>query len=34
MQRLKGAKNWGKNKGKGCTYIKDWLKPIFPLFPI
>jgi len=25
-------KNWGNKEGKGCMYIKDSLKPVFPLF--
>ena len=24
--------NWGESGGKGCMYIKDWLKPILPVF--
>ena len=24
--------NWGDRRGKGCVFIKDWFKPIFPLF--
>ena len=28
---FKGAKYWGMSWGKGCTYIKDWLKSFFPL---
>jgi hypothetical protein len=25
-------RNWGEGGGKGCMYIKDWFKPIFPHF--
>ena len=24
--------NWGERRGKGCVFIKDWIKPFFPLF--
>ena len=27
-----GQINWGESEGKGCMHIKDWLKPVFPLF--
>ena len=28
------GKQWVESGGKGCMYIKDWFKPIFPIFLI